>query len=416
MKLLIKNVELNGEQTDVLIENGRFVRIAPEQDAAGAEVMEGRGMAILPSFVNMHTHAAMTLMRSYADDLELHEWLTQYIWPLEAQLTKEDIYHGARLACLEMIRSGTTCFNDMYWYFHGTARAVEEMGLRAMLSPVLIDFNDSKKAAEQRQLMERLYSESKQYSERIGFAMGPHAPYTVSEESLRWAKAFADEHGLLFHIHISETRKEVEDCVARYGVRPLQRLDQIGVLDANVAAAHVIHVSDEEVEILARRGVNVVHNPVSNMKLVSGNFPYEKMRAAGVHISLGTDGCSSNNNLDMIEEMKVAALHAKLVHQNTTVLPASTAFDLATRNGARALGLDCGEIAEGKLADCILVDLSNHRLIPGYNLIDDMVYSADSSCIDTVICDGRILMQGGRVEGEEEIVAQARRYAKRFHR
>lgn len=416
MGLLIKNVELDGEQTDVLIEGGRFRRIAPEQEFLGVEVLEGRGMAILPSFVNMHTHAAMTLLRSYADDLELHEWLTQYIWPLEAQLSEEDIYHGARLACLEMIRSGTTCFNDMYWYFHGTARAVEESGLRAMLSPVFIDFNDAEKAIEQRQLMERHFSESKQYSERVGFAVGPHAIYTVSEESLRWAKAFADEHGLLFHIHVSETVKEVEDCLSQHGLRPVQWLDQIGVLGPNVVAVHVIHVSDEEIEILAQREVKVVHNPVSNMKLVSGSFPYAKMAAAGIHISLGTDGCSSNNNLDMLEEMKVAALHAKLIHQDPTALPASVTFELATRNGAQALGLDCGEIAEGKLADCILVDLSNHRLAPGYNLIDDLVYSADASCIDTVICDGRILMQGGRVEGEEQIVAEARRYATRFKR
>ncbi|MDH3982517.1 MAG: amidohydrolase family protein, partial [Kiritimatiellaceae bacterium] len=193
-----------------------------------------------------------------------------------------------------------------------------------------------------------------------------------------------------------------------------QWLEKIGFLGANVVAAHVIHVSDEEIDILVRNQVRVVHNPVSNMKLASGSFPYGRMKRAGAQVSLGTDGCSSNNNLCMLEEMKVAALHAKLIHADPTVMPAKEAFEMASSAGADALGLDCGKIAEGKLADCMLVDLSNHRLAPGYQLIDDLVYSTDSSCIDTVICDGKILMQNGRVEGEEEIVAEARQYADKF--
>ena len=414
--LLIKEVLLDGALTDVRIDGNRFARIAPQQTPEGAEVLEAKGLAMLPSFVNMHTHAAMTLMRSYADDLELHEWLSEHIWPLEAQLVEEDIYHGARLACLEMIKSGTTCFNDMYWHLNGTVRAVEEMGLRAVLAPVLIDFCDDLKAVGQRELMTRLYARMSQSSDRIQFSMGPHALYTVSEASLRWSKQFADENGLIMHIHVAETRKEVDDCLLLHGMHPVEWLEKIGVLGPNVIAAHVIHVTPKEIEILARREVKVVHNPVSNMKLVSGSFRYASMAAAGVNVSLGTDGCSSNNNLDMMEEMKIAALHAKLVEGDPTALSAKTAFEMATVRGARALNLECGEIVEGKLADCILVDLSNHRLAPGYNLIDDMVYSADSSCIDSVICDGRILMRGGKVDGEEEIVAEARVYAARFRR
>ncbi len=410
MNLLIRNVQLNGQATDVLIEGNRFKAIGTGLEAGAEQIIEGEGKAILPSFVNMHTHASMTLMRSYADDLDLHDWLENHIWPMEAKLGEEDIYHGARLACLEMIKSGTTCFNDMYWHYHGIARAVEEMGLRAVLSSVFIDFSDPAKAAEQRELSTRLSGETKQYSDRIGFALGPHAIYTVSKESLKWAARFAEENDLLIHIHISETQKEVDDCLALYGLRPVQWLEKIGLLGPNVIAAHVIHVTDEEIGILARNAVKVVHCPASNMKLASGGFPFKKMEAKGVEISLGTDGCSSNNNLSMMEEMKIAALLAKLKHNDPTLLPARTAFDMATVNGARALGLECGEIAEGRLADCMLVDLSNHRLVPGYHLEDDMVYSADSSCIDTVICDGKILMQDGRVEGEEEIVAEARKY------
>ncbi len=414
MDLLIRNVQLEDKVTDVLIEGNRFKQIGNDLDLADAQVMEGKGMAILPTFVNAHTHASMTLMRSYADDLELHDWLTNYIWPLEAKMSEEDIYHGARLACLEMIKSGTTCFNDMYWHYHGVARAVEEMGIRAVLSSVFIDFSDEDKATEQRDLTRKLFRESEQYSNRIGFALGPHAIYTVSKSSLKWIKDFADEHNLLVHIHISETEKEVQDCLSLRGLRPVQWLDKIGFLGSNVIAAHVLHVTSDEIDILARNQVQVVHNPVSNMKLASGSFPYARLKEAGVQISLGTDGCSSNNNLCMLEEIKFAALHAKMVHQDPTVLPAGDVFEMATVNGAEALGLDCGRIAEGMLADCMLVDLSNHRLAPGYQLIDDLVYSADSSCIDTVICDGEILMQNGTVEGEEEIIAEARTYKKRF--
>ena len=416
MTLLIKNVELEKNQTDVLIEGNCFSLIGPALQLDADRVIDGAGKALLPTFVNMHTHAAMTLLRSYADDLELHDWLNNHIWPREAEMTEEDIYHGTRLACLEMIRSGTTCFNDMYWHFHGTARAVEEMGLRAMLSSVFIDFSSPEKAEEQQALTRTLHAECARYSSRIGFALGPHAVYTVSEESLRWAKTYADENGLLIHIHVSETAKEVEDCVSQHGCRPVEWLDKIGLLGPNMIAAHAVHVSDAEIALLAQRGVKVVHNPVSNMKLASGSFRYAKMAKAGVTVSLGTDGCSSNNNLDMLEEMKVAALHAKLVECDPTVLPAKDVFRMATTNGAQALGLECGVIAPGRLADCMLVDLSNHRLAPGYNLIDDLVYSADSSCIDTVICDGKILMENGKIEGEEKIVSEARRYVKRFER
>jgi 5-methylthioadenosine/S-adenosylhomocysteine deaminase len=413
MAILIKDVQLDGRTTNVLIDGNRFKTIGPGLTTGAETIIDGEGMAILPTFVNMHTHASMTLMRSYADDLDLHDWLENHIWPLEANLDEEDIYHGARLACLEMIKSGTTCFNDMYWHYHGIARAVEEMGLRAVLSSVFIDFSDADRADEQRELSARLSAETEQYSDRIGFALGPHSIYTVSKDSLKWAARFAEENDLPIHIHISETQKEVDDCLALYGLRPVQWLEKIGLLGPNVIAAHVIHVTDEEVGILARNEVKVVHCPASNMKLASGGFPFKKMHAKGVEVSLGTDGCASNNNLSMMEEMKFAALLAKLKHNDPTLLPARTAFEMATVNGARALGLECGEIVEGRLADCMLVDLSNHRLAPGYHLEDDMVYSADSSCIDTVICDGRILMQHGRVEGEEEIVAEARRYAKK---
>ena len=413
MDVLIRGVELNGQQVDVGISGNRFSEIAPEIHKSAQTILEGAGMALLPTFWNAHTHAAMTLLRSAADDLELHTWLQEYIWPLEGELGEEDIYHGTRLACLEMIKSGTTGFSDMYWHFSGVARAVEEMGMRAVLSSVFIDFNDEKRAKKQREETSWLFGEMEPYSDRIHFSMGPHAIYTVSETSLRWAADFAKQYDLLLQIHLSETRKEVDDCLEAHGMRPVCWLDSIGVLSQNVLIAHAIHLDEEEMAILAERGVKVAHCPVSNMKLASGNFPYTGLKERGVALFLGTDGCASNNNLDMLEEMKMAALHAKLVHRDPTVLSAKEAFEMATQGG-RAMGLNTGRIEVGALADCMLVDLSNHRLAPGHHLITDLVYSADRGCIDTVFCDGKILMRHGYVEGEEKIVAEAQAYKKRF--
>lgn len=408
MSMLIKKIQHNGEIRDVLINGNRIEKIAETINAPNAEIIDGSGKAILPTFHNGHTHAAMSLMRGYADDLDLHDWLTQYIWPLEESLTEEDVYHGTKLACLEMIKSGTTFFNDMYWHFHGSARAADEMGLRASISSVCIDFGDPKISTKNRESNQRLFEESKQYSNRIQFALGPHAIYTVSKEGLIWAADFARHHRLRIHIHLSETEKEVTDCVAEHGMRPVEYLNSFGFLGPDVIVAHGIWLNDAEMDLLAENQVKVIHNPCSNMKLASGTFDLSKMLKRGIHVALGTDGDGSNNNLDLSEEMKFAALLAKNHTRDPTACPAQTAFDLATICGAEAFGLESGKIEEGALADCMLVNLNHHKLTPGFHLISDMVYSADSACIDTVICDGRILMQNGKVDGEKEIIIQAR--------
>lgn len=416
MSILIKQVEWNGAPVDVFISGNRIKSIGDCPEQSAEIVLDGRNKAILPTFHNAHTHAAMTVMRSYADDLELFTWLSQHIWPLEGRMTEEDVYDGARLACLEMIKSGTTFFNDMYWFWHGTARAVEETGLRAALSAVLIDFADPVKAAEQIAQNKRLLNERKQYSDRIFFQLGPHAIYTVSGESLRWCKEFADENGLMIHTHLSETEKEVTDCVAKHGLRPAHYLDSIGFLGPNVTAAHCIWLDQSEMELLAERGVKALHCPVSNMKLASGKFRFTEAQKAGMNIAIGTDGTASNNCLDMGAEMKTAALLEKHFTGDTTALTAQTVWHAGTRACAEFFGLNSGVIAEGALADCMLVDLNSERLVPGHHLISDMVYSADSSCIDTVICDGKILMQNRRVPGEEEIIAKGRAFKTRFRR
>lgn len=409
MSLLIRNARLNREPTDLYIEDEVFSEIGPDLDRDAERIIDAGGMAVLPSFNNAHTHAAMTLMRGYADDLALHEWLEQHIWPYEKNISEETVYHGARLACLEMIKSGTTFFNDMYWFFHGTARAVEEMGMRATLSAPLIDLFDERSAEEYKRGMIGLCGESRRYSERIGFALGPHAIYTVSEESLRWCAEFAAEHDLLVHIHLAETKKEVDDCLAEHGLSPVRYLERIGLLGPNLLAVHLIWVDAEERDMLAENGVKAVHCPKSNMKLASGKFAYSEFADSGMQIAVASDGCASNNNLDMGEELQFAALYEKSHRRLPTALPAEDCFRLGTSAPADMFSLNSGRIEVGRSADCILVDLDDVRLVPGYNLISDMIYSADSSCIDSTICCGKVLMRKRRVDGEEEIVAAARR-------
>ena len=416
MSILIKQTEWNNESVDVFIETNRIQKIGDCSGLTADTVIEGSGKALLPTFHNAHHHAAMAYMRSYADDLELFEWLNEHIWPLEENITEEDVYHGARLACLEMIKSGTTFFNDMYWYFHSTARAVEELGMRAALGAVFIDMGDGDRLAANREMARTLLEESKQYSDRIQFQLGPHALYTVSKDALTWCAEFAAENGLMIHTHLSETQKEVEDCLKEHGLRPPAYLDSIGLLAPNLTAAHCVWLEQSEMELLAERGVKALHCPASNMKLASGKFRFTDAQNAGLQIAIGTDGAASNNNLCMIEEIKLASLLEKHFTGDPTALPAQTAWHAGTRAAAEMFGLNSGIIAEGALADLMLVNLNNERLVPGHNLIADMVYSADSACVDTVICDGKILMQNHQVPGEEEIIAKGREFKEKFKR
>ncbi|UCH63511.1 MAG: amidohydrolase [Fidelibacterota bacterium] len=411
MSILIRKVQLNGEVRDILVEGSLIKEINADLQMAAEIIIDGSGKAALPSFFNGHTHAAMVLLRGYADDLSLSEWLNNKIWPTEARLTEEDVYWGTRLACLEMIKSGTTFFNDMYWHFHGVARAVEDSGIRAAPSAVFIDLYDKSKAAEQIALNRRLFEESKRYSNRVLFALGPHAIYTVSKESLQWARDFAAENDVFIHLHLSETEKEVEDCIRQHGKRPVEYLHDIGFLGPQVIAAHAIWLEDREIELLEEHDVKLVYNPTSNMKLASGVFPYTKITDREIAAVLGTDGCASNNNLDMLEEMKFAALLQKMNSNNPTVLSAHDVFQLATAAPARVFNINSGSIEEGKVADLILVDLSDINLVPNHQLIPNIVYSGNGGCVDTTICDGKILMQNKRVEGEEEVLERAREVA-----
>nr|WP_315123746.1 amidohydrolase [uncultured Porphyromonas sp.] len=417
MSILIKNVLHKDTITDVLIEGNRIARIAPNLTTPeGAEVIDGTDKAVIPGFINTHTHAAMTLFRGYGDDLPLMEWLEDYIWPVEAKMTAHDVYVGARLACLEMLRSGTTCFLDMYMHPLETARAVEELGLRAHLSYTLFDQGGAERAALDRKRSYEYYEAFKAFSDRITFTLGPHAIYTVSGEQLQFCHKFAVEHNVKINLHLAETKGEVDECVRQHGLTPVRYLEKLGILSEHLIVAHVVWVDDEEMDLLAKHRVSVVHNPASNMKLCSGyTFKYEEMKKRGIRLGIGTDGCSSSNNLDMVIAMKLASLLGKAWRFSPTATKAADIYHSATIGGAEILEIPAGRIAEGMLADLSLVDLNVPELVPLNSLTSNLVYATSgSSCIDTVIIDGVIRMRDRYVLGQEEIIAEAREVARRL--
>ncbi|MBQ5528857.1 MAG: amidohydrolase [Bacteroidales bacterium] len=388
--LLIKDVRLDDRITDILIADGRFKSLEAPAGTVADKVIDASGMAILPPFYNTHTHAAMTLLRGYADDMPLHKWLQEYIWPYEDKLTPQDIREGSRLAVREMIKTGTVFFSDMYFDIEETVDVVRESGMRAAIGVTFVESHSKSQQAEKLELLKHWTDPT---GGRITLTVAPHAVYTVGPDLLVRCADTARSLGLKLHIHLCETRKEVDDCLAEHGMTPVRYLDSLGFLGPDVIAAHVVHVDPEEAAILAERGVTISHCPCSNLKLASGFFPYILLKEAGCRITLGTDGASSNNNLDMREEMKFAALVSKACSGNPEVMPAAEAMDMACRQGAEAFGINAGVIAEGKLADAILVDLSDVRMQPCHHLLSNWVYAAGSSCIDTVICDGKILME-----------------------
>lgn len=415
--ILIQKAFDGQKQIDVLIEGNRISRIAEHIPAPeGAKVIDASDKAIIPGLINTHTHAAMTLLRGYGDDLPLMTWLQDYIWPIEDQMTEHDVYVGAKLAMLEMIKTGTTTYLDMYMHPLMGAKAAEEMGLRAMISYTLFDQGNAERAKLDRERSE-LYLKKfgEEFSDRIMFNLGPHAIYTVSGEQLQFCHKFCKEHNLKMHLHLSETEGEVERCIAEHGVRPVQYLERLGVLSEQLILAHVIWVDDEEMDLLAKYNVSVIHNPASNMKLASGYaFKYEEMKKRGIRIGVGTDGCSSSNNLDMFTAMRLASFLGKVWRFDSTAVKADDIFASSTGIGADILGINAGVIEEGKLADICLVDLNRPEMVPVHNLVSNLVYSASGAFVDTVICDGRILMEGGYVEGEEKIIRQAREVAERL--
>lgn len=408
MSILIKNVLFNDRTIDIYIEGKEIKQIGEGLSFPADKILDGSRKAVIPGFVNAHTHAAMTLFRGFGDDMPLMPWLEQKIWPNEAKMTREDVYWGAKLACLEMIKSGTTTFFDMYQRPRVTADVTEEMGLRGIIAGVCFDGFEEEEAEKCKRHNERLIQDIDNYSKRIRFSIGPHAIYTVSGELLKWAHQFAMEHQIPIHLHLAETEGEVKDSVDKFGLTPVRYLYKLGVLSPRLIIAHGIYIDDDELRMLADHEVKVVHNPASNMKLASGiHFKFKEMRQLGITVGLGTDGCSSSNNLDMIETMKLASLLGKAWRKDPEALTANEMLQAATTEGAAMFGLKAGQIKEGYLADLCLIDLNTPAFTPNFNFVSNLVYAANGSCVDTVICDGKILMENKKVPGEDEIIEKA---------
>ncbi|MDX1509893.1 MAG: amidohydrolase [Nitriliruptorales bacterium] len=417
MSLLVTNAQLDGSAVDLRCVDGVITSIGELEPETGETVLDGNGMALVPGLVNAHTHAAMTLFRSRGDDLPLMRWLQEAVWPAEARMTADDVLWGTRLAALEMVRSGTTHFWDMYWHPDAVAQAVRDVGLRATVSTVVFDggpgADDAKRAEVRRDVESQLARLEPLVGHRVSLSMGPHAVYTVSEPTLRWVAEVAEERGLPIQIHLSETRGEVDDCVAATGVRPPRLLERNGLLHDRLLAAHGCWLDDDEIDLLAAAGATVATCPVSNMKLATGQlFPLSKAMRHGVHAGLGTDGAGSNNSLDLLEDAKIVTLLAKHEKVDAAAMNARETFDLAAGRHSPLLGGRSIEVDAP--ADFLLVDLDTPELAGGGDLYGNLVYGNAASSIDTVVVAGRIVMRGRVIADEDEIVAEAAARARRL--
>lgn len=381
----------------IAIDGGRVVAIVPsdEIDAAYAPRQRLRldHHLVTPGLVNAHTHAPMTLLRGIGDDLPLKQWLEQRIWPIEAALVDERfVYDGARLAGLEMLRAGVTTCSDMYFYPEASARGLLSVGMRPVVGIIAIEFPTRYATDADDYLRKGLAARDRLRDEPlVAFTLAPHAPYTVADSTLARIASLAEELDLPVHIHLHETQHEIDESVARCGLRPLARLDQLGLVNERLVAVHAVHLTNAEIELLAQRGAHVVHCPSSNLKLASGIARVAELLDAGAHLAFGTDGAASNNRLDLLEEMRLAALLAKGASGNAAVLPAARALEAATLGGARALGLDAriGSIEVGKEADLAAFDLSTPETQPIYDPVSHLVYACGRDSVSDVWIAGQ---------------------------
>ena len=396
-----------------------FVGSAGDRPSVDGEAvrLDGGGLLLMPGFVNAHTHLAMTLFRGHADDMPLKPWLEEKIWPIETKLQPEDVYWGSALGIVEMIRAGITCFNDMYHYPEQGAQAAFDLGMRALPSGVLLGFiGDTKGSLEH--ALEFTLQWREQGKGLIVPMLGPHASYTCPDDLLVSVAAAAQEHGLSIHIHLSETEHEVRESIAQHGVSPVRHLDDLGIIEGHVTAAHCVHLSEEDIALLTERQVGIAHCPGSNMKLASGFAPVPELLTAGALVGLGTDGAASNNNLDLLEEARLAALIHKGRSGDPTVVTAHQALRMATIGSARAVGMAdrIGSLEVGKRADCVLLDLSGAHNQPLFDVESQIIYAAHSSDVDSVVIDGKVLLAHGAFTAldEAEIVARASACAHRL--
>lgn len=409
--MIIKNgyVLQNGiEKKDILIEDNTIANIG--KALKGEDVIDASGYLVMPGLINTHTHLAMTLFRGYADDVPLQEWLRDYIWPKEMNLTPKDCYYGNLLGIIEMIKSGTTCFNDMYYYGEQAVKAVKETGMRATISYGVADAGNKRKGdiliKECLKFMDTVKNEP-----TIDAAFGPHSLFTCSFDFLLRIQEHARKLKKLVHIHLHETKEWIKKFEKKHGKTPIEMLDSINFLDSNVCAAHVVHVSEKELHTVKKRGVRVLHCPASNLKFANGIAPVADMVKKGICVSLGTDGAASNNTLDLVREMQLMTLLQKV--KTPGALTAETAVKIATENGGITLNWKTGKIEKGFLADLIFIDLKKVFMNPRHNLVSNVVYSLNSSAVDTVMVDGDVIMKNRKMltVNEEEIIEKAREHA-----
>ena len=393
----------------VAVAAGRIVAVLRSGEAAqrfdAREHLRLEKHALIPGLVNLHTHAAMTLMRGLADDLPLMSWLQDHIWPAETRhVSPEFVYDGTLLACAEMLRGGVTCFNEMYFFPEAAARAVLDSGMRAALGIIAFEFPTSYAADADDYIAKGLAARDALREEPLlSFCMAPHAPYTVSDRTFAKVITIAEELDLPIHTHLHETRQEIEESLTRYKARPLERLRALGMLGPRLIAAHAVHVTDPEIAMLAHHGASVAHCPSSNLKLASGFAPVAAMLARGINVGIGTDGAASNNRLDLFQEMRTAALLAKAVANDAQAMPAHRALAAATLHGARALGLDAsvGSLVPGKFADLCAVAFDEPELAPSYDPVSHLVYSAGREHVSHVWVAGEPRVREGKLVGFE---------------
>ena len=423
-------IPVDGEKTILtdhclVVNDHKIEKILPksqvEENYRADKVFELNDHALIPGLINCHTHAAMTLLRGIADDIPLKPWLEDHIWPLEGRFVDDEFVHvGTKLAIAEMLQSGTTCFNDMYFFPDVAAQTAESAGIRATVGLIMLDFPTVWAGGPEEYLTKglRLADELK-YSSLINPAFAPHAPYTVSDEPLKKIRVLADELDLPIHMHIHETLYETEQSIDQYGVRPLERLSELGLLSPRLLAVHMTHLLSEEIQVCSELGVNIIHCPEANLKLASGIAPVAQCLQNGANMALGTDGAASNNDLSILGEMRTAALLAKGASLDARALTAWQALEMATINGAKALNIEkiCGSLEAGKSADMIAIDLSTAHCQPVYNPVSQIVYSAGRSQVTHSWVEGKLLMDNRQLTqiDVEETTAQAQQIAKKIN-
>ena len=414
-KILLKGVLHGGKKVDILIEGNRFKKISENIEDEDAEIIPCKDKAIFPAFYNCHTHMPMTLLKGLTDEKELMQWLKEDIWPREAKMKPHDIYVASKFAILEMIKGGIVFCNDMYQFPEETMKAIDEMGIRGVVSKPEVNVTYTPEEFEEKKKKVLEFMDYPNINEnRIIKGISCHSIYTLSEEFLKFYSELAKKHNMRIHIHACETQKEIDDCQKAHHCTPIEYLEKLGLLTDKTILAHSVHLTEKDMDIIKKYDCKVAHCPISNFKLKSGMMAFQKLHQKGITVTLGTDGSASNNSLSILQEMKVCALNAKTQAKDSKAGSAEDILKAATVNGAKAFGIDAGEIKEGKLADFILFDLNHYLFLPNYNLISNIVYSAQNDCVTDVFCDGVQLMKDRKVKDEDKICEEFKAVSDKF--